>query len=167
MDLLNVIKGRRSVRHFSNKSVPNEDLNKVIEAGIWAPSADNYQPVEFVILKEEGLRCAVAELCPYGGFLAEAPVAVVVLVDQAQTDWPIHDGSAAVMNMLLMAHSLGLGSCWIGEMERKRIKKMLEVPNNFEIITILPIGYMSPDSKSSSVSRKSLGECVSKGKYQE
>lgn len=142
MDVLEAIRGRRSVRRYDSRYVSDELIAKVIEAAIWAPSSKNSQPWEFIVIRDAEIKRRLAELAPYGKFLAEAPVAVAVVTDPAKSP-RFHevDGACAVQNFALAAHALGLATCWVGTMDREAAKELLGVPREKNLLTVLPLGY--------------------------
>ena len=152
--LIDLIKSRRSIRKFQVKEVPDELLNKVLEAGLWAPSSNHSEPVEFIIVKNEKTKKELSNLSQWSGFLKKAPLNIAVIVKDSHC--LIEDGSAAVMSMMLEAHSLGLGTCWIDCKDAQDfIKRTLEIPKEYKVITVLPLGYPSeyPSSKRKTVNQ--------------
>ncbi|MFO8019206.1 MAG: nitroreductase family protein [Promethearchaeia archaeon] len=142
--LLNLLKERRSIRKFSNKMIPDDEIEMILEAGRWAPSASNRQAWKFIVIKKKDLINKLAKTAIYGKFVKEAPilVAIVALVHE-NPNWYIQDTSLASMNMMLMAWTLNIGTCWLGSMDREKAKELLEInPENF-LLTILPFGYIS------------------------
>jgi len=111
-------------------------------------------------LKSEEVRRNVAEATTYGKFLANAPIGIVVVIDPELSRHAVEDGAIATMNMLLEAHSLGLGACWIGAYNssyEERIKEILKIPRNKRVLSIISIGY---PAESPTKSRKELDEIV-------
>ncbi|MEM1544825.1 MAG: nitroreductase family protein [Candidatus Methanomethylicia archaeon] len=160
MDILELIKSRRSIRRYMEKAVPSELVRKILEAGRWAPSANNSQPWSFIVLKSEEVRRRVAEATTYGRFLANAPIGIAVVIDPELSRHAVEDGAIATMNMLLEAHALGLGACWIGAYNspyEEKIKEILKIPKNKRILSIVSIGY---PAESPSKNRKELDEIV-------
>jgi nitroreductase len=160
MDILELIKNRRSIRRYRKENVPNELVKKILEAGRWAPSANNSQPWSFIVLKGEEVRRNVAEAATYGKFLANAPIGIVVVIDPELSRHAVEDGAIATMNMLLEAHALGLGACWIGAYNssyEERIKEILKIPRNKRVLSIISIGY---PAETPIKNRKELDEIV-------
>ncbi|HDM45235.1 MAG TPA: nitroreductase family protein, partial [Candidatus Bathyarchaeota archaeon] len=124
MEVFEAIKGRRSVRAFLQKPVPDSLVKKVLESAIYAPSAGNIQPWEFIIVREQRTKERLAEAALGQYFIAEAPVVIVVCANQklsgrgyglrGSTLYCIQDTAAATQNILLSVHALGLGACWVG-----------------------------------------------------
>ena len=161
MDVLEAIRNRRSIRRYRDEPVPEDVLGQVLEAGRWAPSSANRQPWEFVVVREEQVRATLADMAPFGGFMAEAPVTVAVIIDPQGSNHAVEDGAAASQNILLAAHALGLGSCWIGSYGSSyedSAKAVLGVPANRRLLSLISLGYAA---ESPEVGRKALGEVVS------
>jgi nitroreductase len=144
MDVLEAIRDRRSIRRYQRKDVPDEKLMRVLEAGRWAPSAHNCQCRKFIVIKEEKTRKELSQIATYGSFLSEAPVTIAVVIDPSSSNHPVEDGAAATQNMLLAAHALGLGSCWIGSYGsgyEDGAKRILGIPNDKRLVSLISLGY--------------------------
>jgi len=142
MDVFECILSRRSIRSFKDEPVPDEALERILEAARWAPSAVNRQPWHFIVIKNRETLRRIASLARYGSFISQAPVAVAVVTDPSSR-WHLIDGSGAVQNMALAAWEMGIGTCWIGSLERERVKEILRVPEELYLLTVLPFGYPS------------------------
>ena len=160
--VLKSIEDRRTIRKFRPDPVEDEKIKAILSAGRWAPSFLNLQPWKFIVVKDKTIKKQIGEtlnlpflLTDYRGttaydFIAEVPAVIVVCVD-AQKDklHYVEAGAIASQNMSLAAHSLGLGSYWIGVFNHgyieDGIKKILQVPNEFRIISLLPLGF--PDER--------------------
>lgn len=154
MEVLEAIRGRRSIRRYQKKEVPEEIVMQVLEAGRWAPSAHNSQPRRFIVIREEKTRRELAQIAPYGSFLSEAPVAIAVVIDPSLSNHPVEDGAAATQNMLLAAHALGLGSCWVGSYGssyEEAAKRILGIPRDRRLLSIVSLGYAAESGGSSRI----------------
>ncbi len=163
--MLEAIKTRRSIRKFKKDKVPPRLLKEVLEAARWAPSARNSQPWRFIVIADEDLRRRVANATTAGKFLAEAPLGIAVAVDTRATRHPAEDGAAATMNILLAAHALGLGACWIGSHGspyEEEVKRMLGIPEGWTLLSIIALGC--PDERPAS-RRLDLKELVYVNKF--
>lgn len=162
MDVLKAIRERRSIRKYLSRPVEDEKIQTILEAGQWAPSASNKQPWHFIVVKDEGMRTKLAEAHPYGRFMAESPVVIVVLSDpQKHPKYHLADPHNAVQNMLLAAYSLGLGTCWMGVRDtdiEPKFHELLGIPQNLRIICSISVGYSDMERSSS---RFDLDEIVS------
>ncbi|MFX0067537.1 MAG: nitroreductase family protein [Promethearchaeota archaeon] len=162
VDVLDSIKERRSIRRFKKKDIEEEKISILLEAMRWAPSAGNRQPWEFIIIKNKELLSKIASEAPYGAFIADAPLAIAIVTDPETSRWHIVDGSLASQNLQLAAWAMGLGTCWIGSMDREPVKKILGIPEGKHLLTIFPLGY--PDEKPVK-NRKSLDLLVHNERY--
>jgi nitroreductase len=140
MDTFDCIRTRRTTRTFVSKEVPEQSLGKILEAGRLTPSARNLQPWHFVVIQDKATLKQLGSLCTTGRFIEQASCAVAVVTDPAN-NWHEIDGARAVQNMELAGWNEGLGTCWIGSMERERIKELLAIPKQLHLLTILPFGY--------------------------
>jgi nitroreductase len=147
MEVYDCIINRRSIRSYLDRDIDEEAIHKIIEAARWSPSAVNRQPWEFIIVRNRALLQKIAEKARYGSFIADAPVAIAVVTDPS-TKWHIIDGSTAVQNMTLAAWEMGIGTCWIGSLERDEVKEILGIPENLHLLTVLPFGYPAKVGKS-------------------
>ena len=165
MDVLEAIKGRRSIRKYQQEPISEELVIQILEAGRWAPSRGNSQPWKFIILKNtQGLR-DLAEAVPTGKFVAEASLGIAVVVDPRTSKHPEQEGAAAIQNMLLAAHSLGFGTCWIsvhGTDYEEKAKQILQIPDEEWLLSIISVGYPAETPEKG---RKELAEITFRDKY--
>ncbi len=145
MELNEAIKNRRSIRKFSNQSIDNSLIEKIIEAGHWAPSHCNTQAWRFIVVKNEQIK---KEMVAAGGAptIKYAPMGILVLYEDVSENLEYQDyiqsAAAAIQNMLLTAHSLGLGGCWICHLPpKKTLRKIFSIPKNFNPIAYVLLGY--------------------------
>jgi len=165
MDAMQAIRDRRSIRRYESKAVPDDKLQQVLEAGRWAPSASNRQPWKFIVVKDGKLRSMLARLATYGSFLAEAPLAIAVVIDPRGSTHPVEDGAAATENMLLAAHALGLGTCWVGSYGstyEERAKESLGIPRDRRLLSLIAVGYPAESPRST---RVALSQIVCYDRY--
>jgi len=144
MEVLEAIKTRRSIRRYKKDRVPKETLEKVLEAGSWAPSGGNIQPWKFIILTDPEIKRQVAKYFLSGRHLDEAPLAILVVIDPGTAFTPTQDGTLAVYSMMLAAHSLGLGTCWVHPgkgYNDEGVKDILDISRDKRVICALPLGY--------------------------
>jgi nitroreductase len=163
--LLALLKGRRSIRRYRPDPVPDEMVAQLLEAGQWAPSASNRQPWEFIVVRDEEIRRQVAQHAAYyfirWAHVAEAPLLIVLCGDSRNRVYRqfLHeDVGLAGGQMMLQAKALGLGTCWIGGLERKEIAAILRVPEQLEIVGLLTVGF--PAEEPPPPPRKHLAEIV-------
>lgn len=170
--ILNVIKERRSVRTYDDRKVSKEMLERLMEAGQWAPSPGNVQSWRFVAVQEVGQLATLKTLSP--GFPQQATAAIVVCSDQrdlrdfAGESKPIllaEEAAMAAQNMLLLAHVLGLGACAVASFSEGGIKELLELPEFIRPILIVALGF--PKKQPVAPQRKALSQILSWEVYQE
>ena len=149
MAVMDAIKARKSVRSYLSKPVEDEKLNAVLEAARFAPSASNRQEWRFVIVREHETRKMLATVAGGQTFVAEAPVLIVACAETdghimrcGQLSYPI-DVAIALDHMSLAAVDLGLGSCWIGLFEEKKVKAILHIPEEIRVVELMLLGYPS------------------------
>ena len=162
MDFLELCRSRRSVRNYESSRIPEEELLKILEAGRWAPSGLNNQPWRFILVEDEGTIEELANFTKYSRIIKGAAALILVFLDHKgvyDRTKDVQAVGACIQNMLLEAHSLGLGSCWIGEVlnRREEVEKFLNLPSNLELMAIITLGYPAENPQSS---RKSLNELL-------
>ena len=157
MDYFTTIMTRRSIRKYKKRPVKEEDLEKILEAGRLAPSANNQQEWFFVAVKKKELKEQLARDCYEQTFIGDASAVIVVCLDKriAKDHGPI-DVAIATTQMWLAAVALGLSSCWIGAINPEAVSTTLELENYLKPMAVLPIGYADEDPEPTS--RKSLEE---------
>lgn len=155
MEVLEAIFTRRSVRKFTGKPISEEALKTVVKAGFCAPSAHNYQPWHFVIVREKDTLENISKVHPYAKMLPQAGCGIIVCGDkkkQGMTGFLIEDCSAAIQNMLLAAHGLGLGAVWCGlypvPQLTKPVIKLVNLPPEIVPVGIVVIGNKAEEKES-------------------
>lgn len=140
---LTFLKERRSIRNFQDKEIPDEEIEMILEAARWTPSASNKQPWQFIVIKNRDFLEELADTAIYGKFVKKAPLAIAIVGKVSENpNWYIQDTTLASMSIMLMAWSLGIGTCWIGSMDREKAKEMLGLGRDDFLLTILPMGYI-------------------------
>jgi len=147
---LNFIFGRRSIRQYTNQPVADEDIQAILEAGMAAPSACACDPCRIIVLTERAVLDKVADILPYGKMLHHAPLGFIICGDisQAHTQtlsYLLQDCAAAIENMLLSIHTLGLGAVWLGIHPREEritaITKLFNLPKSIIPVSAMAVGY--------------------------
>jgi len=153
MNILDTIKNRRSVREFTDQEIPEQAIAVLIEALRWAPSAGNLQSRKFYFVLNEDLRNKLAQAGlkqNFVSFIARAPLVIVACADlrivsrygERGTElYCIQDTAASIQNLLLAAHDLGLGTCWAGAFNEKKVRDILDLPDHLRPVAIVPVGY--------------------------
>lgn len=157
MEVFECVKTLSSIRSYVKKEVPEEIIHEVLEAGRLAPSAHNDQPWQFILIRDRDTLKGLERYCVSGRFISQAGFAVVVLTDPS-SKWHEIDGTRAVQNMVLTAWSRGLGSCWIGALERKGLMEYLGIPESLNVLTVLPFGYFNSGAEGTHKNRKAPGD---------
>lgn len=161
MDVMKAIKERRSIRNYENKAVKKTQIKKLLDAARWAPSASNNQPWEFIVIRDKQIKEEIARIKGQH-FIAEAPVVIAFVTSPSTSHFHKVDGSLATQNFQLAAWEMGLGTCWIGTFDRKKVKKLLNVPEEKHLLTVMPLGYPAEERQST---RKPLQKCIYWNKY--
>lgn len=147
MDLFQAIHTRRSIRSYTDQEVSEEDIEKILEAAMAAPSAGNQQPWNFIVIRDKEKLAAIPEIHPHARMVKQAQVAILVC-GRIDGKWPTfwsQDCSAASQNILLAARGLGLGSVWAGiypETERMEgFRKIFGIPEDVMPFALIPLGW--------------------------
>jgi nitroreductase len=165
MSVLELIKSRRSVRNFSSKQVNDKDVIKILDAARLAPSGGNRQNWRFIYIKDPQVLRMIKNSSP--GFYGDSPAAIVAGLENESSTLGYNLGSLdigfAVENVLLAAHSLGLGGCAIASFIPQAIKKIVGAPERFKPVLIVSLGYS--DKIPESPKKKSLSDIVYLNEY--
>jgi nitroreductase len=163
LDFFEVIKNRRSIRKYQDKSVEKEKLQKVLEAARLAPSAMNRQPYQLFVVASKAVLAKVESACNQRW---EAPI-MIVMVSSPKEAWVREDGeefwkadAAIAMNQVsLAAFAEGLGTCWIAAFKEKEVKEILGVDSDSRIPFLSPLGYPA-ENKGPIANRKTIESLV-------
>ncbi len=151
MDIFDCIFSRRSVRAFKPDDIDDKFIGLMLDAATHAPSAGNIQDWHFVVIKDETKRKRLASAAFDQDFMADAPVCIVVAADlekaslrygkRGENLYAIQDTANVITIIMLAAHELGLGTCWVGAFDEDKVSHVAELPENFRPVAILPVGY--------------------------
>ena len=169
MNVMEAIKGRTSIRQYTDKPIEPEKLKQVLEAGRLAPSANNAQNWKFLVVQDHELRQKMIPACNDQSFVGQAPailVAIGLKPNFMSNKQPVDtvDLSIAMSFMILEAYELGLGTCWLGAYNQDSVKKLLLIPDELSVVAVSPLGY--PAFPPSPRPRKDLEEIVCYNLYQ-
>ncbi len=152
METLQAIRTRRSIRKYTSRPVPQESINKIIEAAMYAPSARNTQPWHFIIANRREILDEIPKVHPYAEMVYQAQLCILVCGDnrlEKRNDYLAINCAAATQNLLLAAHDLDLGAVWLGVYPRgermEGLAKLFQLPHNILPISLIALGY--PDEK--------------------
>ncbi len=148
MEAYEAIITRRSVRKYTNQQVTDEFIHKILQAGMFAPSAHDHRPWQFIIITAREILLAIPRFHPYAEMLKQASLAIVICGDkklEKSLDYLLLDCAAATENMLLAAHALGLGAVWLAVHPRqeriKGIANLLQLPDSIIPVAMIALGY--------------------------
>jgi nitroreductase len=164
MEVTEVIRRRQSIRDYQDTPVPEEKLNKVLEAARLSPSASNRQERKFVVVRESERRAELAEAANGQHHVREAPVVIAAVATMPEyvmaSGVPAYavDLAIAVDHMTLAATDEGLGTCWIGRFSQERVRDILQIPPEYTVVALLTLGF--PRSPGNPKTRKPLNEVV-------
>jgi nitroreductase len=165
MNVLDAVRTRKSVRKYMSKPVEKEKLTAILEAGRLAPSASNRQEWRFVVVSDDATKRKLAEAANNQVFIGEAAVVIAACAETdghimrcGQPCYPI-DVAIALDHVTLAAVELGLGTCWIGSFDERRVKQILGIPAEVRVIALMPLGYPS-DSSMAKKNRLPFNEIV-------
>lgn len=162
--VFDVIKKRRSIRIFTEQIIQKEAIIKLLEAASWAPSGKNGQPWKFAVITENNkLKRNLSELTVYRNLVKKAPCIILVFLDKSISYDYVKDIQAigaSIQNMLLTAHEMGLGTCWIGEIlkSKSKINEILTIDSIMELMAAIIVGYTNSQEVLSS--RRNVEESI-------
>ncbi len=156
MRFLELAQKRYSCRSFEDKMVEQEKIDKILEAARISPTGRNLQPQRILILTDKEQLEKLSECTKYGW---NAPVIMIICYDKNVSwkrkydgrDGGVEDASIITTHMMLETFDLGLGTTWIGSFDPQKVREIYSIPENYEIVSILPIGYPSKEAKPSNL----------------
>ncbi len=161
-----LISTRRSIRHFTNEPLPPGTTTSLLEAMVLAPNGGNAQAWHFVCVESAQLRQDLATAALSQSFIAAAPLVIVVCVDLPRAAraygqrgvalYCLQDTAAAIQNLLLMAHGMGLGGCWVGAFRERSVAQLLELPEHLRPVALVAVGV--PAEQPPMPTRRELAE---------
>jgi nitroreductase len=169
MDVLEAIAKRKSIRAYKTIPIPEDKLNKVLEAARLAPSGANRQEMKFVVVKDQKTRAKLSEATGGQKHVAQAPVVIAAVSTDPEKmmicdvpGYPV-DVAIAIDHMTLAAFDLGLGTCWIGAFNQETVKSILSIPDKCKVVQLLTLGI--PDEEGRPKDRKPIEQIVCYDKY--
>lgn len=155
--MLNILRSRRSTRHYTSEPISPELVDQLKEAVLRSPSSRGLDPWEFIFVTDKTRLAALARVKPHGAyFLGDAALGVVVLGNESTADTWIEDCSIATIILQLTCESLGLGSCWVqirmrehesGSLAEDKVRQILNIPPNLRVLSIVGIGHPARTAK--------------------
>lgn len=144
-DMLDMIRKRRSIRKYTAQAVTDEQIRKLLEAAMAAPSGSNIQPWEFVVVKDPDLKRQLAQTHTWSSMAADAAVVFVVCGNEPASHHWVADASTATENLLLAAAALGLGAVWVSiyptAAREVHVRRVLGIPEEIRVLCLVPVGH--------------------------
>jgi len=156
MEVFEAVRTGLAVREYQDKPVPPETVRRIVEAGRLTGSSMNRQPWHFLVVQNRDTLRQLGALAKTGPYVAQAPLAIVVAIQR--TPFAVSDGSRAIQSMMLTAWSEGIGSNWVGFMGMKEVKPLLGIPDDLDVLAIIPFGYPARPVGKGRKNRKPLSE---------
>jgi len=163
MDVFEAVRTILAVRRYQNTPVPEAAIRRIVEAGRLTGSAMNEQPWHFIVVQDRETLRRLGALARTGPYVAEAPLAIVVAVEK--TRFAVSDASRAIQSMLLTAWAEGVGSNWVGFGGLEKVKALLKIPGELDVLAILPFGHPLGVAGRGKKRRKSLGAVTHRERY--
>jgi nitroreductase len=163
MDIFDAIRTDLAVRQYRDTPIPDDVAREIVEAGRLTASSANGQPWRFIVVRDKDTLRKLASLAPTGPYIAQAPMAIVVAT--TQSPYAVSDASRAVQSMMLDAWSRGIGSNWVGFHGFDAVKPVLGIPDDLDVLTIVPFGYPAQPTGAGKKNRKPLGEVAFRERY--
>lgn len=164
LDVFEAIKVRRSIRKYKPGAIPKEKMKMILDAARQAPSAGNRQPWRFIVVTEWERKRELAKAANNQMFIADAGAIIVAIgIREISVRWFDKDPMIATEHMVLAATALGYGTCWIGAFNEDEVKQLLKIPQEMNVIIILPIGI--PDETPGPRSRNEIPEISFEEEY--
>lgn len=165
MSVIDLLLSRRSIRKYKTEQIPQDTLQRILEAGRYAPSASNRQPWHFIVLTDPEILENLSH-GQWNSFISTSAFTVVGCAYEGSTyarKWSTVDTTIAMQNMVIAAWSLGIGSCWIGDFDEAEVRRILHVPKDWKILALISFGY--PDETPETTPRKPLKEITSYNRF--
>jgi nitroreductase len=163
MEVFDAVRTVLAVRQFQEKPVPEPLVRQIVEAGHLTASSRNGQPWHFIIIEDKEMLRKLGTLVPTGPYIAQAPLAIVVGMEHSP--YAVSDASRAIQSMVLTAWAQGIGSNWAGFENLTHVNPVLGIPQEIELLAILPFGYPVAAVGKGQKKRKPLGEIAHRERW--
>ena len=152
-----------AVREYQEKAVPPDVVRRIVEAGRLTGSSMNRQPWQFIVVDDRETLRQLGAVARTGPYIAQAPLAIVALIER--TKFSVSDASRAIQSMILTAWSEGVVSNWVGFLDLDGVKPLLGIPNDLDVLAIVPFGYPVRAVGRGRKQRKPLNEVAYRGRF--
>jgi len=163
MEVFEAVRTMLAVRRYLDRAVPETIVQRIVEAGRLTGSAMNLQPWHFIVVQDRDTLRRLGALARSGPYVAEAPLAIVVVIDR--TGYAVSDASRAIDSMMLTAWSEGVGSNWVGFGNLENVNALLGIPSERDVLAILPFGYPADRIGRGKKKRKPLRAVAHRERY--
>jgi nitroreductase len=163
MEVFECVRTMLAVRDYEDRTVPPELVQRLVESAQLTASSMNKQPWHFIVVEDRDTLRRLGELAQTGPYIAQAALAIVVAIED--TRFSVSDASRAVQSMMLTAWSEGVGSNWVGFHGLDEVKPLLDIPDELDVLSIVPFGYPARDIGKGIKKRKPLSEVVHRERF--
>lgn len=164
MEVFEAVRTVLAVREYQATPIPQETVRRIVEAGHLTASSQNKQPWHFVVVDDRATLQRMGELAPSGRYIAQAPLAIAIAVEK-RSRFAVSDASRAAQSMILTAWADGVGSNWVGFGGLTDIAALLGVPDELDVLSVLPFDYPAKHLGKGEKVRKPLGEIASRSRF--
>jgi nitroreductase len=164
MEVFDAVRTVLAVRRYRDTPVAPDVVRRIVEAGRLTGSSMNRQPWHFVVVDDRDMLKRLGAAASSGPYIAEAPLAIAVAVEKASR-FGVSDGSRAIQSMMLTAWSEGVGSNWVGFLGLSEAKTLLGIPDQLELLAIVPFGYPAQPGGHGNKQRKPIGAVAHRGAF--
>ncbi len=164
MDFTDIIKSRRSIRRYQEKSISQKDIGDILNCAHLAPTAINIQPWLIGCVTDKALLKKLAVVADHGKFIGEAAACFAIFCEKGQKYY-LEDGCAATMNVIYACAAKGIGTCWVAGDKKtyaNEVRKLLKVPEPYTLVSLVPAGYPAEQPKPL---KKEAGEVTFKDRF--
>jgi nitroreductase len=164
MDVFEAVRTLLAVRSYDDRPIPDDVLRRIVEAGHLSASSMNRQPWHFVLVTEPDTLRAMAKTLRTGPYVSGAAAAIAVAIAES-SPFGISDASRAIQSMVLTAWDAGVGSNWVGFRGLHGVRSILQIPESYDVLAVVALGYPSEDHRLGRKNRRPLGEVASHGRF--
>lgn len=158
MSVFDTVRTALAVRSYKDKPVPEDAIQRIVDAARLTGSSMNQQPWSFIVIRDRATLEKLGSMLQYGPYVAEAAFAIAVVIER--TRFSVSDGSRAVQSMVLTAWDEGIGSNWVGFMGPDEVKPVLGIPDDRDLLAIVPFGYPAQATGKGQKKRKPASDVV-------